>query len=97
MKVIIEKLTNQILFIVFIFQNIYNICYKQNYAKFLDEVLKRKYRLLIKNESTMNKEFTAEWKKNSDLISVVEVLKIDFPDLYVQIIRLLSMLNARID
>lgn len=45
----------------------------------------------------MNEEFTAEWKKNSDLISVVEALKNDFPYLDVQITRLSSMLKTQID
>jgi len=67
--------------------------YKQNQIKFLDEAKKDKYRLLIKNESKMNEEFTTEWKKNSDLIYVVEALKNDFPDLDFQITRLLNILK----
>lgn len=42
----------------------------------------------------MNEEFAAEWKKNSDLISVVEALKNDFPFLDFQITRLLNMLKS---
>lgn len=45
----------------------------------------------------MKEEFAAESKKNSDLISVVEALKNDFPYLGHQIIRLLSILEAQID
>jgi len=67
--------------------------YKQNQTKFLDEVRKGKYRLLIKNESKMNEEFATEWKKNCDLIYVVEALKNDFPDLDFQITRLLNILK----
>lgn len=72
----------------------YNLIYKQDYGKFLDDVKKGKYRLLIKSESKMNEEFAAEWKKNSDLISVVEALKNDFPHLDFQITRLFNILKS---
>jgi len=42
----------------------------------------------------MNEEFLAEWKKNADLISVVEALKNNFPDLDFQIIRLLNIIKS---
>lgn len=42
----------------------------------------------------MNEEFTSEWKKNSELISVTEALKNDFPYLDFQIIRLLNILKS---
>lgn len=42
----------------------------------------------------MNEEFVAELKKKSDLISIVEALKNDFPYLDVQITRLLNMLKS---
>lgn len=67
--------------------------YKQTQSKFLDEVKIGKYRLLIKNESKMNEEFSVEWKKNSDLICVLEALKNDFPDLDFQTTRLLIILK----
>lgn len=75
-------------------QNIHNLSFKQNYAKFLDEVKRGKYRLLIKSESKIKEEFAAEWKKNADLLSVVEALKNDFPDLDFLIIRLLGILKS---
>lgn len=50
--------------------------------------------MLIKNESKMSEELAAEWKKNSDLISIVEALKNDFPDLDFHIARLLCMLKS---
>lgn len=50
--------------------------------------------MLIKNESKMNEEFAAEWKNNSDLISVVEALKNDFPYLDFQITRLFNILKS---
>ncbi|XP_026807082.1 coiled-coil domain-containing protein 40-like [Rhopalosiphum maidis] len=75
-------------------KNIHILSYKQNYAKFLDAVKKGHYRLLIKNELKMDDEFSDEWKKNSDLISVVEALKNDFPYLDFQITRLLYILKS---
>lgn len=42
----------------------------------------------------MNEEHGVEWKKNSDLISVVEALKNDFPYLDFQITRLINILKA---
>lgn len=42
----------------------------------------------------MNEEFVTDWKKNSDLISVVEALKNDFPYLDFQITRLLNILKS---
>lgn len=42
----------------------------------------------------MKDEFSDEWKKNSDLISVVEALKNDFPFLDFQITRLLYILKS---
>lgn len=42
----------------------------------------------------MNDEFSDEWKKNSDLISVVDALKNDFPFLDFQITRLLYILKS---
>lgn len=75
-------------------QNIHNLSYKQNHAKFLDDVKKGKYRLLIKSESKINEEYSTEWKKNSDLISVVEALKNDFPYLDFQITRLINILKT---
>jgi hypothetical protein len=60
----------------------------------LDAVKKGHYRLLIKNELKMDDEFSDEWKKNSDLISVVEALKNDFPYLDFQITRLLYILKS---
>eukprot|EP00102_Acyrthosiphon_pisum_P020925 XP_016658135.1 PREDICTED: coiled-coil domain-containing protein 40 [Acyrthosiphon pisum] len=75
-------------------KNIHILSYKQNYAKFLDTVKKGHYRLLIKSESKMNDEFSDEWKKNSDLISVVDALKNDFPFLDFQITRLLCILKS---
>lgn len=78
----------------YLFQNIYSLIYKQDYAKFLDDLKKGKYRLLIKSESKMNEEFVAECKKNSDLVSVVEALKNDFPYLDFQITRLFNILKS---
>ncbi|KAE9542832.1 hypothetical protein AGLY_002743 [Aphis glycines] len=75
-------------------KNIHILSYKQNYGKFLDTVKKGNYRLLIKNELKMKDEFSDEWKKNSDLISVVEALKNDFPYLDFQIARLLYILKS---
>lgn len=60
----------------------------------MDTVKKGNYRLLIKNELKMKDEFSDEWKKNSDLISVVEALKNDFPYLDFQITRLLYILKS---
>lgn len=68
--------------------------YKQRNAQFLDDVKKGKYRLLIKNEQRMTEEFAAEWKKNSELISVTQALKNDFPYLDFQITRLLNILTS---
>jgi len=45
----------------------------------------------------MNDEFSNEWKKNSDLISVIEALKNDFPYLDFQITRLLYILKSNDD
>jgi hypothetical protein len=42
----------------------------------------------------MNEEFVAEWKKNADLISIVEGLKNDFPYFDFQITRLLNILQS---
>lgn len=42
----------------------------------------------------MNEECATEWKKHSDLISVLEALKNDFPDLDFQITRLLYILKS---
>lgn len=42
----------------------------------------------------MNEDYATEWKRNSDLISVVEALKNDFPYMDFQIIRLLNILKA---
>lgn len=42
----------------------------------------------------MNEDHAVEWKRNSDLISVVEALKNDFPYMDFQITRLLSILKA---
>jgi len=67
---------------------------KQNYAKFLDDVKKGKYRLLITSESKMDEVLKASWKTNSDLIEVAEKLKNDFPDLECQISRLLFILDS---
>lgn len=80
--------------LLILFQNVLNLSYKQSYAKFLDEVKKGKYRLLIKNELKMSEELATEWKKNSDLISIVEALKNDFPDLDFHITRLLCILKS---
>ncbi|XP_050424677.1 putative leucine-rich repeat-containing protein DDB_G0290503 [Adelges cooleyi] len=75
-------------------KNIEQLSQKQNYAKYLDEIKQGKYRLLIKNEEKMNEEITTNWKKNADIINVVETLKNDFPDLNYQIIRLINLLTS---
>lgn len=78
----------------FLLQNIRKLRYKQTHCKFLDEVNKGIYRLLIKNESKMNESFSAELKKNSDLISVLEALKNNFPEFNEQIICLSYILKS---
>ncbi|VVC24084.1 Hypothetical protein CINCED_3A023271 [Cinara cedri] len=75
-------------------KNIHNLSYKQSHAKLLDEVKEGKYRLLIQNESKMNEVFEAERKKNTELISVAEALKNDFPDLDFQLTHLLDILKT---
>jgi len=60
----------------------------------LDDVRKEKYRLLIKSDSKMNEAITAQDSKKSDLISVVEDLKNDFPYLDVELTRLLFTLKS---
>lgn len=60
----------------------------------MDEVNNDKYRMVIKNESKMNDELEASLKMNSNLISVVENLKNDFPNLSVQITRMLFILKS---
>lgn len=42
----------------------------------------------------MDEEFSVEWKKNADVISVVEALKNDFPYLDFQIARLMYTLKS---
>lgn len=42
----------------------------------------------------MTKELAAEWKKNADLLSVVNSLRNDFPDLSFHMVRLLSVLKS---
>jgi len=75
-------------------QDFYKLNYKQHHTKFLEDVRKEKYRLLIKSELKMNEVFTAQRSKNSDLISVVEALKNDFPYLDVELTRLSFTLNS---
>lgn len=77
-----------------LFQDFYKLNYKQNHAKFLEDVRKEKYHLLIKSESKMNEVITAQRSKNSDLISVVEALKNDFPYLDTELTRLSFTLNS---
>jgi hypothetical protein len=83
-----------IFFFIFFFKNVYELSYKQSYAKFLEEVNNDKYRMVIKNESKMNDELAAGLKINSDLTSVVEALKNDFPNLNIQITRMLFILKS---
>ncbi|XP_060851664.1 coiled-coil domain-containing protein 40-like [Rhopalosiphum padi] len=75
-------------------KNFYKLNYKQNRIKFLDEVRKEKYRLLIKSESKMNEAIIAQRLKNSNLITVVECLKNDFLYLDVELTRLLLTLKS---
>ncbi|KAL4090962.1 hypothetical protein QTP88_025714 [Uroleucon formosanum] len=72
----------------------YKLNFKQNHIKFLEDVKTEKYNLLIKSESKMNEAFTVQGSKNSDLISVVEALKTDFPYLDVVLTRLLLTLKS---
>ncbi|CAH1737113.1 unnamed protein product [Aphis gossypii] len=75
-------------------KNFYKLNYKQNRIKFLDDVRKEKYRLLIKSESKMNEAIMAQSLKNSNLITVVEYLKNDFLYLDVELTRLLLTLKS---
>lgn len=60
----------------------------------MDEVKKGKYRLLIQSESKINEGFEIERKKNSDLTTVVDALKNDFPYLDIQFTFLLNTLKS---
>ncbi|XP_060873754.1 interaptin-like [Metopolophium dirhodum] len=75
-------------------KDFYKLNFKQNHIKFLEDVKNEKYRLLIKSESKMNEAITAQGSKNSNLISVVEALKNDFPYLDVVLTRLLLTLKS---
>lgn len=49
---------------------------------------------MIKSDLQMDEEFETERKKNANVISVIETLKNDFPELEFQIIRMLNMLKS---
>lgn len=60
----------------------------------MDQVNNEKYSLFMKCNLKVNEVYTSERKKNSDIISVVEALRNDFPHLNVQITRLFNMLKS---
>jgi len=60
----------------------------------LEDVKEEKYRLLIKSESKIKEAITTQGSKNSNLISVVEALKNDFPYLDFVLTRLLLTLKS---
>ncbi|XP_050520950.1 coiled-coil domain-containing protein 40-like [Daktulosphaira vitifoliae] len=74
-------------------RNIEHLSHKQSYARHLDSVKQGKYSLLIKDEFRIDEESSAAWKKNQDILCVVEALKNDFPNLDDKFLRIINILS----